>query len=343
MTTERRVRLHFADDASGEFIVQPGQTVLEAGLLAGLPLLYQCQSGSCGSCLATLLAGEVANCGGAGSTLLPSELASGARLLCQSEAATDCVFALSYSSAAGQSTVQRAYALVNAIDAVSLDVVRLSLELAEDYWFDFRPGQYLRLRVPGTDAWRSYSPSSTTHTLPQIELMVRLIDGGLMSSWLTREGRVDDVLELEGAFGQFFLREKKRAPHIFLAGGTGLAPVLAMLESLRRQGGLKPPLLVCFGCRSEASLFGTEQLALYQQWLPTLEVRIAVDEAPAPGRLAGTPLSTLSAADFAHPDAVTYVCGPPAMVDAAQILLGSWGVNPLRIHSEQFAPSAAGQ
>jgi benzoate/toluate 1,2-dioxygenase reductase subunit len=316
--------------------------VLDAGLQAGLPLLHQCRSGSCGSCAATLLEGEVAIRAGTGSTLLPGEMASGVRLLCQCEAVTPCAFQLSYGSAVGQAA-RRVYALVNAVERLAPDVVRVTLELAENNWIDFRPGQYLRFKVPGSDEWRSYSPSSTALGLPQLELLVRLIDGGLMSDWLTRACQVDDVIELEGPYGQFFLREKVRAPHIFLAGGTGLAPVLAMLDAIRRQGGIKPSLLVSFGCRSEAGLFGLEELALFQQWLPSLTVRVAVEHDPPAGRMAGTPLSTLTAADFAHPDAVTYICGPPPMVDAAHALLGRWGVTPARIHSEQFSASAASQ
>jgi benzoate/toluate 1,2-dioxygenase reductase subunit len=341
MSLEATVRLHYADAVTRELTVRAGQTVLEAGLQAGLPLLHQCQSGSCGACGATLLSGEVATRAGAGSTVLPAEWARGLRLLCQSEAATTCEFQLSYASEDAQATPRRCHAFVNSVETLAQDVVRLTLELAQDDWLDFRPGQYLRIKVPGTDTWRSYSPSSTPHAVPQLSFLLRVIDGGAMSTWLTQRCRVDDVLELEGPFGQFFLREKTRAPHIFLAGGTGLAPTLSMLDAIRRQGGIKPPLLVAFGCRSPAALFGTEELALFQQWLPTLEVRTAVEQATPPGCIAGTPLSALRPEDFAHPEAVIYVCGPPAMVEAAHALLSNWGVSPSRIHSEQFAPSAA--
>lgn len=341
MTHEHPVRLHFADAVTREFAVREGQTVLAAALAAGLPLLHQCQSGSCGACAATLVAGEVAVRRGVGSTLLPGEWARGVRLLCQSEAVTACAFQLSYANDVGRATPRRCHAFVNAVESLAPDVVRLRLELAEDNWLDFLPGQYLRLRVPGTETWRSYSPSSTAQMLPQIELLVRLLDGGAMSTWLTQRCQVDDVVELEGPFGQFFLRGKTRAPHVFLAGGTGLAPVLAMLETIRAQGGIKPPLLLSFGCRAPTSLFGIEELALFGHWLPTLEVRTAVAQDAPPGCIAGTALSALSPDDFAHPETVVYVCGPPAMVEAAQTLLSGWGVNPARIHSEQFAPSAA--
>lgn len=340
MTPGTRVRLQFADGKTRELDVARGQTILDAGLQAGLPLLHQCRSGSCGACAATLIDGEIAGRGGTGSTLLSGEIARGVRLLCRAEAARECTFSLAYGMDAGKCAPRQVFAFVNAVQPLAQDVVRLSLELAEDNWLEFMPGQYLRLRVPGTELWRSYSPSCSTHSLPRLDFLVRLVAGGMLSNWITHGCRVDDVVELEGPYGQFFLRESRRAPLIFLAGGTGLAPVLAMLEAIRRQGGMKPPLLVSFGCRTEAGLFGLEELALFTQWLPSLTVRIAIEQAPASGRFAGTPLSTLTAADFAHPDAMTYVCGPTAMVEAAQALLGGWGVSPSRILCEQFSPSA---
>lgn len=341
MAEHRHVSLLFADGERREFSAGVGQSILDAGIGAGLPLIHQCRSGSCGTCVATLEDGLTSACSGAGSTLLPGEYARGVRLLCQSEATANCTFSLNYELAVTATSPQRAHAFVDAIDTLAPDVVRLTLELAENNWLDFRPGQYLRLKVPGTDLWRSYSPASVAQALPRIELLVRLIDGGVMSGWLSRTGKIDEVVELEGPFGQFFLRETRRAPLVFLAGGTGLAPVLAMLESIRRKGGTKPPLLVCFGCRTEASLFGLEELTLFEHWLPSLSLRIAVEQSPVPGRFAGTPLSALTAADFAHTDTVTYVCGPPAMVEATQTLLGTWGVSASRIHCEQFSPSAS--
>jgi benzoate/toluate 1,2-dioxygenase reductase subunit len=339
MTQARSVTLHFTDGEMRKLVISAGESILDAGLAAGLPLLYQCRSGSCGACVATLLEGDTRNRTGRGSNLLPAEVARGQRLLCQSEADSNCTFSLAYASDAGQIVPTRVHAFVNGIEWLAQDVVRLTLELAEDDWLEFKPGQYLRLNVPGSETWRAYSPSSTAQTLPRLEFLVRLIDGGVMSTWISRDCRVDDVLELEGPFGQFFLREPCRAPHVFIAGGTGLAPVLAMLGAIRRQGGVKPPLLVSFGCRSESSLFGVVELELFSQWLPRLSVRVSIEQGMHSTPNLGTPLTALSAEDFIHPQVVVYVCGPPPMVEAAQVLLSAWGVSPTRIYSEQFSPS----
>lgn len=339
MTQVQSVSVHFSDGARREFSTSPGQTILDAGLLAGLPLLHQCRSGSCGACVATLIEGEVSARAGGGSNLLPTEVARGLRLLCQSSAVSQCAFSLAYSSDVAQRPPTRVHAFVNAIEQVAQDVVHLTLELAEGDWLEFKPGQYVRLNVPGTDAWRAYSPSSTTQTLPRLEFFMRLIDQGAMSTWLSRECQVDDVVELEGPFGHFFLREPCRNPHIFIAGGTGLAPVLAMLGTIRRQGGVKPPLLVSFGCRSEASLFGISELELFAQWLPRLSVRTSVEDRASATLNFGTALSALNANDFAHPESVVYVCGPPAMVEAVRTRLDGWGVDPSRVYCEFFSPS----
>ena len=341
MTAHHAIRLQFADEVTRECEAAPGQTVLDAALLAGLPLLHQCRSGSCGSCAATLLAGEVDIRTTQGSTLLPAERAQGVRLLCQTEARSGCSFSLAYASTVGEADVQHAFAFVNAVEPQARDVLRVSLELADDHWIDFRPGQYVQIKVPGTETWRSYSPASHAASLPRVDFLIKLIAGGVMSDWLAQTCRADDVLELAGPFGHFFLREAPRAPHVFLAGGTGLAPMLSMLEALRRRGGKRPPMLLCFGCRTEDELFCMEELTLYEQWLPGLEIRVAVERSTSGRRRLGTPLSVLAPADFAHPETVTYVCGPPPMVDAASSLLAGWGISPARIHSEQFAASAA--
>ena len=339
MTSARLVRLQFTDGQVREFVAGAGQTVLDAGLLAGMPLLHQCRSGSCGACVATLLAGEIDTRSGTGSTLLPSEIARGQRLLCKSEASTDCTFQLAYAPEVGTLSPARVHAFVNELDRLSDDVVRLTLELAEDNWLEFRAGQYLRLKIPGTSEWRSYSPSSISNDLPRVEFLVRLIPGGTMSTWLAERCQIDDVLELEGPFGQFFLREPCRAPHIFIAGGTGIAPVMAMLHTIRRQGGVKPHVLVSFGCRSETSLFGESELELFAHWLPKFTSRISVEMTISSQRRLGNALTALGAEDFAHPNATVYVCGPPAMVEGARTLLQGWGVEPERIHSELFLPS----
>ena len=231
------------------------------------------------------------------------------------------------------------HAFVDAVERIASNVVRLTLELADQQWLDFRPGQYLQVTVPGVGVLRSYSPSSTAIELPRIEMLIRLQPGGAMSNWLINEAKPDDVLTLQGPYGSFFLREQRRAPHIFVAGGTGLAPVMSMIDGIRQWAGRKPPILLSFGCATPEALFCLDDLALRQQWMPTLETRICVDHGASGDQIAGNPVTALREGDVTSPDTVAYLCGPQPMIDAARARLIELGVSPDNIHSELFTPS----
>ena len=273
-----QVTLRFADGATHTVLTEDGRSVLDAALQAGAPLIHQCHSGSCSSCIATLCEGSAVTQAGATTSLLSSEYAAGQRLLCVTRAQSDCVFELPYTSTAGQIAPVTAHAFVDGIERIASNVMKLTLELAEGDWLDFRPGQYLQVEIPGTETVRSYSPSSIAADLPRLELLVRLLPGGAMSSWLEGGAKPDDVVKIKGPYGAFFLREDhRRAKHIFVAGGTGLAPVLSMVDGIRQWGGRKPPMLLSFGCAVPEALFCLDELELRREWLPTLETRISVD------------------------------------------------------------------
>lgn len=339
MNDTHTVTLRFADGVSREVAVMADQTVLDAALEAGIPVLHQCRSGSCSSCLARLADGDAPIRPGASSTLMPHELAAGQRLLCITQPRGDCTFDLDYGSEEGSQPEVEVHAFVNAIEPVASNVAKLSLELAEGNWLSFRPGQFVQIEVPGAEVLRSYSPVSTESDLPNIELLIRLLPQGVMSTWLTCGAKLDDVVRIKGPYGAFFLREKKRVPHIFVAGGTGLAPVLAMVDRIHQLGGRKPPMLLAFGCATPDQLFYLDELELRRQWLPTLETRICVDREATDGLISGSPVSTLAADDVTDPETVAYLCGPPGMMDAATARLTELGVRPENIFAEQFVAS----
>lgn len=335
-----QVTLHFADGVSRSFSVPPGGTILDAAIEAEVPVLYQCRSGSCSTCICTLAEGQAITRPGTSTTLLASEYAAGHRLLCVSQAQSDCSFSVGYGSEVGSSVAQEVHVFVNAVERIASNVVRLTVELAEGDWLEFRPGQFMQILVPGLGVLRSYSPSSTVKELPKLEFLVRLLPGGAMSTFLESEAAADQVLTLKGPYGAFFLREEhRRAPHIFVAGGTGLAPILSMIDTLHQSSGRKPPMLLSFGCAVPQALFALEDIELRQQWLPTLETRICVDRDATEGLHPGSPVSALREGDVRSPDTVAYLCGPQPMIEAATARLVALGVQPDRIFAEQFVAS----
>ena len=339
MSIIRNVTLQFSDGISKSVAVKEGQSVLDAALEADVSLIHQCGSGSCSSCMVTLTEGQARMRPGSSSTLLRSEFEAGKRLLCLTEPESDCTFSLNYDVDASTGTPTKARAFIDSIEKLAHNVIRLTLELAEGDWIDFKPGQFIQVKVPGLGVMRSYSPASTSANLPKIVLLIRLLPDGAMSNYLRNEATPDAILELEGPFGSFYLREKVKAPHILIAGGTGVAPILSMIDTLRQTSGKKPSILLSFGCANPDSLFCLDDIALRGHWLPSLTTRISVDNEASGDLLLGNPVAALRDGDVLDPDTVAYICGPQPMINAAYQRLESLGVQHANIFAEQFTPS----
>jgi len=327
----------FSDEVETSIEVLPGQTVLESAIANDLPLMHQCRSGTCGSCMAKVVSGDVEMRSGVATSLLAREQSEGLRLLCVSDAPSDAIIQFDYPSTS--SGPVKVNAFVDALDWLASDVAHLKLELAEGQWLDFTPGQFVRLRVPGTNDWRSYSLVSSEQALPKLEFLIRCLPEGKMSEYLRGDAAVDQVLEIEGPFGSFYLRDDMGADHIMIAGGTGVAPMISMLDTMRHKSGRKPKTLLSFGCADESALFFTEELDLRTFWMRTLEVRISLDRIDGDSEYAeGNPVNAIQAGDV-NEDTVAYLCGPPPMIDAAFSHLESLGLRSENIRAEQFLSS----
>jgi benzoate/toluate 1,2-dioxygenase reductase subunit len=274
-------------------------------------------------------------------SLIAAEIADGKRLLCGSHAITDSVLRLHYpSSLIYEGERRKLEASVAHLEWPAPSVARLSLTLERDRHFQFRAGQYVRIKVPGLDEWRSYSMSSTPRDLPRIEFLIRIIPAGAMSEYLRVAARAGDRIEIEGPLGAFILHPA-RGLHVFVAGGTGLAPILAMIDSIGPGRGPRPPMLLSFGCASAETFFYRDELELRQWWMPQLSVRLSADrvEHPGAGLITGTPVDALGTERFADPEATAYLCGPPPMIEAARRCLADLGIDRNRIYAEQFIAS----
>lgn len=135
----KTVTLNFNDGVVHTFEVETGTSILDAALEHELPVLYQCRSGSCSSCLAHLAEGTSTVMAGSSSTLLPSDVAAGQRLLCVCQADTDCTFNLAYSSEVSATPPQHFKAFVDSVERIGSNVMKLVVELAEGDWVEFRP------------------------------------------------------------------------------------------------------------------------------------------------------------------------------------------------------------
>jgi ferredoxin-NADP reductase/ferredoxin len=336
-----RVTLRFEDGVEKQVEVGTEEFVLDAALRQEVPLVHQCRSGSCSTCVGSVVSGTLEMVRDRPLSLIASEIADGKRLLCSSHARSDAVVRLHYPSSLIYDGNSRIFeARVASVDWPVPSVARLAITVDRRSGISFRPGQYVRIKVPGTQEWRSYSMCSTPRELPRMEFLVRIIPGGVMSEYLRQHAQEGASVEVEGPLGAFILHPGKGL-HVFVAGGTGLAPVLAMIDEIRRVAGPKPRLLLSFGCASDKTFFYRDEIELRQWWMPQLSVRLSADrvEDAASGIAQGTPVDALGSEPIADPDAAAYLCGPPPMIEAARRRLAELGVRRDRIYAEQFVPS----
>jgi CDP-4-dehydro-6-deoxyglucose reductase len=222
------------------FSVEADETVLEAALRQSINLPYGCKNGACGSCKGRLLTGKITHGDHSQSALSPADETAGATLLCCAHPQTDLLIEVREVQGGGDIPVRKVPCRINTIKFASDDVAILQLQLPASERFQFLAGQYLEFLLKDNKR-RAYSIASAPHEEGPVELHIRHLPGGLFTDPLfgqTADGKQikeKDILRFEGPLGSFFLREDSKKPIIFLASGTGFAPIKAMLTSIQNK------------------------------------------------------------------------------------------------------------
>lgn len=330
--------VNFLDGEQISFLIEDGQTVLQAAKASGNAMLSQCEVGSCGSCVALLTHGEMEMPTDRPLAINAAEIGRGERLLCVSRTCGDVQLEVEYDSALlDENPAQMFIGKISRLERLSESVIELELKISKKLRFGFHAGQYSRIQVPGTSEWRSYSMASGEHERGRLRFLIRLLPGGAMSEFLSTSAKVGQTLDLEGPFGSFVVESAAR-PVVMLAGGTGLAPMLSMLDRLRLVTPT-PRILLLFACTRAEDLFHLDELAARSALIPELTTRVALaDNDGRPDIPIGNPVSLIRDGDI-EDDTVAYLCGPPPMIAAAQLRLGELGLNPKDIRSERFQSS----
>jgi CDP-4-dehydro-6-deoxyglucose reductase len=222
------------------FSVEADETVLEAALRQSINLPYGCKNGACGSCKGRLLTGKITHGDHSQSALSPADETAGATLLCCAHPQTNLLIEVREVQGGGDIPVRKVPCRINTIKFASDDVAILQLQLPASERFQFLAGQYLEFLLKDNKR-RAYSIASAPHEEGPVELHIRHLPGGLFTDPLfgqTADGKQikeKDILRFEGPLGSFFLREDSKKPIIFLASGTGFAPIKAMLTSIQNK------------------------------------------------------------------------------------------------------------
>jgi propane monooxygenase reductase subunit len=322
-----------------EIEVDEDQTILRAAAEQGVMLMHGCKEGQCASCKSFVLDGDDIDLDRYSTFALPDyELDEGYTLLCRAHAFEDLTIELlNYDEEMIRSglPIQERTAEVVGITPVTHDLRHLVLRLTDPGELKFFPGQYVDISVPDSEHTRSFSMANiTSREHGQLEFVIRVYPGGVFSEFLDQRLSVGDRLDLTGPFGVFTLRDNPDARLVFLGGGAGMAPILALLRSMAERG-IDRPATYYYGARTERDLCFVEELRELEQRLPRFRFVPALSEADWDGE---TGLIT-DVVKRLEPDlkgADAYVCGPPPMVEAAIPLLERLGVQTKHIYYDKF-------
>ena len=330
------VALNFEDGVTRFIDCKAGEKVLDAAFRAKINLPMDCSDGVCGTCKCRAESGTY-DLGDdyIEDALTEDEKNTGLVLTCQMVPQSDCVIAVPTSSTAcktGQSTFGATVSNVELHNDAAV-VLELDVDATAPV---FLPGQYVNIGVPGSGQHRSYSFSSAPGET-KISFLIKKIPGGVMSTWL-EAAKPGDKLDLKGPLGSFYLRDVQR-PLLFLAGGTGLAPFLSMLEVLARSNSQQPVHLI-YGVTRDLDLVQVDAIDAYVARLPNFSYATVVADAASNHPRKGWVTQHIPANALNDGDVDVYLCGPPPMVDAVRKYFDDQGVKPKSFHYEKFTPNA---
>jgi len=326
-----------------EIEVAEDQTVLRAAAEQGIMLMHGCKEGQCASCKSFLLEGDDVEHDRYSTFALPDyEREEGFTLLCRAHVYEDVTIELlNFDEEMIRSglPIQNAVAEVVSIEAVTHDLRRLVLRLIEPAEITFFPGQYVDIAVPGTEVTRSFSMANTSSKEDgRLEFVIKLYPDGIFSSFLDTRLAVGDRLDLTGPFGVFTLRDAPDADLVFVGGGAGLAPILALLRWMAERG-IDRRGVFYYGARRLRDLCFLDEITALTEKLPRFRFVPALSE-PDDGDdwdgEVGLITDVLRRREGRLDRTDAYVCGPPPMVEAALELLPALGVADKRIFYDKF-------
>ncbi|MGW1742027.1 benzoate 1,2-dioxygenase electron transfer component BenC [Nocardia sp. NPDC001965] len=331
-----RVALSFEDGVTHFITCAADQTVADASYRHRINIPLDCRDGACGTCKARCDSGDYDGGNYIDDALTAEEAAAGYVLPCSMRPRSDLVVQIASTSTAAKAQATSFSGTITSLDHLSPTTVRLAVEITDRDKLAYLPGQYVNIAVPGTEHSRSYSFSNALAD-KVLTFLIKITPGGAMSSYLEERAEVGDKLSFTGPNGSFFLRESEQ-PVLLLAGGTGLAPMLAILRSLRDAGSPRLAHLV-YGVSSDDDLAELDTLRDLSEDLGTFTWEYCVSDPDSTAPNKGYVTTLIREKHLYDGDVAVYLCGPPPMVDAVRTHFTERGVSPTGFYYEKFAPS----
>lgn len=322
--------------------VDADESILDAALRSGLNLPHSCKGGHCGSCRARIIEGDVRYPLGRPIGLTVDEERNGHALLCEAHAASsDIVVEVRQIAAAPDLQVKSLPCRIEHMEPLAPEVMAVFLRVPAAESFDFVAGQYIDIMLPGSRR-RSFSLANPPHDAQYLELHIRRVRGGEFTQQLFESMREKTLLRIEGPLGQFWFREDSPRPALLVGGGTGYAPLRAMLRHLLERGDSRP-LHLYWGARTSVDLYEHDQVLAWTREHPNFfYTPVLMEPPPQWSGLTGVAHSVVIAN---HPDLASYdvyAAGPPSMVEAIRHEFVERGLpcEQLYFDSFDYAPDA---
>ncbi|GAA4296372.1 FAD-binding oxidoreductase [Mycobacterium paraffinicum] len=337
-----QLKLFFEDDHEAVISCGPDEDVISAALRQGLILMSECREGVCSTCKCFLADGEYSELlPHSVYALSPSEQEEGYVLACRLRPTSDMEIEFDYPfSMVQQYQETERRGSLDQIEMVSDTVARVVVRtMAAQDPLRFLPGQFVRIALTNGVS-RDFSMANLPDDSRRLEFFIRVYPDGEFSSYIAGEASHGEQVTLYGPRGKFILRDNDRTP-VFIAGGTGLAPVLAMLRQLAAERPAQPAVLI-FGNTNVGDVFGADELKVVTEQLPNLHVVSGVvnpddswtGEVGTATEIAHKYISENDRSQFEY-----YYCGPPKMISATTQMLEAASVARDLCHHEDFVPS----
>jgi benzoate/toluate 1,2-dioxygenase reductase subunit len=333
------IALQFEDGVTRFIACEAGEKLADAAYRQQVNIPLDCRDGACGTCRGHCESGnyDMPDSSYIEDALTPEEAAQRQVLACQMRPTSDCVVKIPATAASCKTGVTRHAGSVAAVRQLSPTTISFAIELEQPEALSFLSGQYVNVEIPGTQLTRSYSFSSQPGAR-QVEFVVRNVPNGRMSSYLSGEAALGQSIGFLGPFGSFYLRPLQR-PALMLAGGTGIAPFLAMLQVLAEQGFTHPVRLV-FGATNDEDLVALEELDRIAAAHPQFSYRTCVVSQESAHPRKGYVPQHVDNEWLNGGEVDVYLCGPVPMVDAVRKWLTEIGVTPANFYFEKFSASS---
>ncbi len=321
--------------SGSSFQAAADSSILEAASQAHVILPYSCKNGRCSTCKCKVIDGTTHPLHPE-TGLTEQEKAEGWILSCVRAVETDVVLEVDDLGGIELPTVKTLPCRISEIKRFGQDIVQVRLRLPPTADFHFLPGQYIDVIGPN-GIRRSYSLANANFNDRLLELHIRAVDGGCLSQYWFKQAKPNDLLRLNGPLGTFFLRESAGLDVVFLATGTGIAPVKAILESITHLPRDRQPktVTVFWGGRHTADhYFNPEDIPGTHTYIP-VQSRPSDYWSGAKGYVQDVLLAMMS--DLSN--AAVYACGSDAMIQSAKTRLIQAGLPIKRFYSDAFVSS----